>query len=262
MRPDLNKLLCERERRGSSTKYHQIRHKRVKKRDELPHHEGMSAPHKWGREFSENLNPLWGWVRKNVGRRWDHAYSELCQVFDKRSVINQHILTHLFQDVEIHTLQGDDGKLYIRENYFYGIRQLAESTCEYYVHPITNILMENKRRHNWRSVRAKERRAAVAEKLKTERVIDAETKLFRADETAAWFIERTKTIDGVLRTKWVMGQGFNLGKMIPIQYYHYPEIRDGLYRYDSPSQFSPTYTYVYERKQASKKELKQYGVQS
>src|SRR5271155_3661608 len=52
------------------------------------------------KNFNENLSPLKGAIRAAIGKRWDTFYSDLCKNFDKRSVINQHILQHLFEYVE------------------------------------------------------------------------------------------------------------------------------------------------------------------
>jgi hypothetical protein len=49
--------------------------------------------------FNENLNPLLGYLRTSVGRPWDKVYSEICEVFDTRKVINRHILVHLAEFV-------------------------------------------------------------------------------------------------------------------------------------------------------------------
>ena len=106
MRQDLNKQLCERERLGHSLKYRDYRHKRDyndylgEEGENLLQREGMKTRYGWNRKsFNENLNPLYGLIRKNAGRPWDTFYSELCEVFDTRSVINGHILQHLLQYV-------------------------------------------------------------------------------------------------------------------------------------------------------------------
>ena len=191
MKADLNKELCEHERTRSWDKYHNYRH--IKKFDsededgELGGREGMRARYAnvWhNKEFSENLNPLWGAVRNAVGKPWNKFYSELCQTFDKRSVINQHILTHLFQVVAVNTYVGNDGKVWVNDRYS-GDNPLTKAYCEYYVDPVTGILKKNKYyksyRHAQRQLAANKR----AEEAKVKRVIDKDNVLHFID--GVWY---------------------------------------------------------------------------
>lgn len=129
MREDLNKLLCERERIGHSDRYGSYRRLKhfkdesdIEDSDELftgvgsSHRESMKIRYGYDtKSFNENLNPLYGFIHKSVGKKWDKIYSEICKVFDKRSVINQHILIHLFQKVETKDIVvGTNGKLWYR----------------------------------------------------------------------------------------------------------------------------------------------------
>lgn len=165
MRPDLNKLLCEHERYGSKNHYGQIRHRKIFKDDRseeyenLPSRESMTwryAHDGWDsrKEFGEFLSPLYGFVRKNAGRKWDDVYSELCSVFDMSSVINKHILQHLFQMVEVKTYL-DDGVIMYRP-YRSASPVLDADGPEYYVDPTSGLLMKNtcalpwKRRYRYR----------------------------------------------------------------------------------------------------------------
>lgn len=150
MRDDLNKVLCERERRGSSDHFKNYR--KLKKfsgsigeeGENLRAREGMKLRYGYHtKDLNENLNPLWGAVRKAAGKPWDKFYSELCKNFDKRSVINQHILQHLEQFVEIKNVIVEDGELYIRRAYG-GKTPIKGSGVEYYVDPRDGILKKNK----------------------------------------------------------------------------------------------------------------------
>lgn len=157
MRQDLNKLLCERERVRSKSKYRGVRHKKefTFTADEDggdSNHESMKERYTrgtgiWRKEFNENLNPLYGAIRKAVGRPWDAFYKDLCQVFDKRKVVNQHILEHLKDFVVTDTFLNEDGEVMIRRRWQYrDPSPLRGSTCEFYVHPTTKLLLENKHR--------------------------------------------------------------------------------------------------------------------
>lgn len=221
MRKDMNKLLCEQERRRSWDKYHNYRN--VNRDDVVEisdddlelaavgttnaRRESMKARYDYGynrRDFSENLNPLYGFVRKNAGRRWDDVYSELCQAFDMRSVINQHILIHLFQYVEKETRIGDDGNVcYLHIGYSSDSEwePIYKSYSEYYVHPITNILTQNDRktrRQEWKETKERKK----AEELKVKRVINNTLELHKINN--CWFEVKFETIDGTQEEKEIM----------------------------------------------------------
>lgn len=54
----------------------------------------------WDRkDFGENLNPLWRYLQKSVGRNWDSVYSELRSRMDPRGAVSGHIFQHLFDFV-------------------------------------------------------------------------------------------------------------------------------------------------------------------
>lgn len=166
MRKDLNKLLCERERVGHRSSFADVRHDKKFNYDDLensPSRESMKKRYASGwsyKTFNENLNPLYGIVRKNAGRPWDKVFSELCEVFDTRSVINQHILVHLKQFVETNIIVGDDGELYVLQSYGKPER-IRDGYTEYYVDPRTNLLVRNKHYQTWKS-RSRNRRKNFA----------------------------------------------------------------------------------------------------
>ena len=57
-------------------------------------------PQGWDRKsFGENLNPLWRYLQKSVGRNWDTVYSELCSKMDRRGTVSGHIFEHMFDYV-------------------------------------------------------------------------------------------------------------------------------------------------------------------
>lgn len=218
MREDLNKLLCERERPRSYDHYCNYRNlERFNSLHDVPYddedfaepftgigsgsRESMKYRYGWdSKSFNENLNPLWGVIRKNVGRKWDKVYSELCQVFDKRSVINQHILTHLFQTVEINVVV-EDGELWVTQRYRSAPVQLRDSDVEYYVDPRDGILKFNAHRKSYRTVRREREAAEKAAKAKVLRVIDANTELHLIN--GVWFEVKFVSFEGTRTTKMV-----------------------------------------------------------
>jgi len=201
MRPDLNKLLCERERVGSTDKYKNYR--RLKKFNPAPGDEGENLPFREGtkfrygyngRSFNENLSPLRGAIRANLGKRWDTFYSELCKNFDKRSVINQHILQHLFQYVE-RELYIEDGELWVRAARYTssGDQKLRDSTyTEYYVDPRDGIMKKNKWYGGDKARKDRDAAEARAKEHAVTRWIDDDTVLRKIEDT--WFVFDLKDI--------------------------------------------------------------------
>lgn len=202
------------------------------------------------KSFSENLNPLYGLIRKNVGRKWDDFYSELCEVFDKRSVINQHILDHLEQKVMVKTILGEDGKIY----YVTRWKGVIEVDTEYFVHPTTGILQKNV---NFVSHRQKFRKAEELKKQEEEKickVIDSNTKLQLID--GVWFIVTyAKTpAEFIMRSvsyPWDKGHTNRTYKIYtPV----YDVVLKDYVKYGLKKE------YAVSKRTASKKELKQHGV--
>ena len=197
MRADLNKQLCERERVGHSKRYKEVRRS---KKFSNPGEEGENLPsfestkHRYGyetKDFNENLNPLYSQLRKALGRPWDKFYSELCQNFDKRSVINAHILQHLYDRIAVN-VEERNGELWIMERYGGPTLLKNSSYTEYYVDPRDGIIKKNKASETYRQ--SQRRRAAEAEKksLETVRWLDNYNVLRKINDT--WFHFELKDI--------------------------------------------------------------------
>lgn len=196
MRKDLQKLLCEQERRGSGRSFKEKR--RAKEFNETAFdpeftagREGMKVRYVRGygsdsKDFSENFNPLWGIIRKNAGRKWDDVYSELCEVFDMRNHVNAHILIHLWDFVETHAF-FEDGQVWVRG--YSQTRPVENSGCDYYVHPVTGILTHNPR-PSWKAIR----KASLAEVKNEELVfkVNDELEYRRKNLNSPWFGCRMK----------------------------------------------------------------------
>jgi hypothetical protein len=155
MRSDLNKQLCEHERSGSENSFRQRRRDRTFQYqdpdgEDARFHESMTLRYTNDRKsFNENLSPLKGQVRKAIGRPWNKFYSEFCQVFDKRSVINQHILQHLEDFVCTKVYVGRDNELWVKR---YGSPELLDgSSIEIYVDPRDGIIKKNRGYKPYRS---------------------------------------------------------------------------------------------------------------
>lgn len=62
--------------------------------------EGIKVRGGGQKHFNEHLGPLRRYLDSQVGRPWNTIHSEICQHIDRGSVVQKHILTHLFQYVE------------------------------------------------------------------------------------------------------------------------------------------------------------------
>lgn len=141
MRQDFAKQLTERERIHHADHYHNYRHvkgPRGMDDDEVGGRESMRKRYNHGydrKSFNENLNPLKGWLRSCIGKKWDKCYSELRTNFDARSVVNAHILEHLYQYIQVHT-KVIDGKVVALSRWsgrgYVPIKEISE---DYYVCP-------------------------------------------------------------------------------------------------------------------------------
>jgi hypothetical protein len=148
--------------------------------DNRPQREGISRRYGYHRKnFNENLNPLKGQVRRAVGR--PKFYSELCKIFDKRSVINQHILQHLKDYLSTDVYVAADGKLWARGNPWPSTPLREAWRVEFYVDPRDGIIKKNKWHTSRRQHYAK--KPLKAEELPIE--IDAYTQLRRID--GSWY---------------------------------------------------------------------------
>lgn len=198
MRKDLNKQLCERERIGSRRlKYSAVRHKRkftamvIDEDTDLPVNESMQYRYGWNtRNFNENLNPLWGILRKAVGRKWDDFYSELSATFDKRSVINNHILEHLYQKILVNVHIDEDGRYYVFREYAVGrdyLEDIKYSFADYYVDPKTGIICKLESKLTWRQ---RQQAARLKKRLEyvEDHAYDAESNKAYHKINGVWFV--------------------------------------------------------------------------
>jgi len=166
MRNDMSKVIVERPRRGGKTGSHHP-YRLAKKFDVFIDEDGQldvadefttgpnRAPMRARRlgydhkQLNENLNPLWRYLDSQVGRLWDDVYSEVCEHINPNSTVQQHILVHLFQHVELNAYFGEDNKLYANTKYGAGPTLLDEESYfsrfqSLYVHPITGVLCKAK----------------------------------------------------------------------------------------------------------------------
>ncbi len=121
MRKDMNKVLIERPRHGHSRNYHEIRQAENRgELEDLPHCQGMRAPHKDRKEFSDLLGPLHRFMDGCVGRKYDDVWSEISQGLPKGSFHAGHLKGHARDMIEHQTYIDNDGEIYVRRYSRYG----------------------------------------------------------------------------------------------------------------------------------------------
>jgi hypothetical protein len=108
--------------------------------DEQPKKEKIRQKWKDGyeKQFTDVIGPLYGFLRKNVGRHWDDVYSEICEQLPISSLQGVHIRQHVEWAVEKNVIL-------IKGVACYGIGRmygmpLASNRDTFYIHPDTGIL--------------------------------------------------------------------------------------------------------------------------
>lgn len=147
MRSDMNKVICERPRVGHGSDNEKFGGRLSK--DEIAAcwdddvDPGPSGFIPWSRrrnkdskDFTDNLEPLRRYLRKQVGRPWDAVYRDLSAVLDRRTMTGRHVWTHINSEVAQDCYVANNG----------GIYQIARGVGaalvlrELYVHPLTRLL--------------------------------------------------------------------------------------------------------------------------
>jgi hypothetical protein len=145
MRSDMKYVVIERGRRGGRGKHHRTRPRREGEEWEgYLKHEGMRLPYGYNTKIQTDLlGPLWGYLRKHVGRPWDVVYADICRSLDFRTVLGFHIKSHLFDGfggVERHVEMR--GRVpYERVGRF---GSPPAPVNGFYVHPRTGLLLDTR----------------------------------------------------------------------------------------------------------------------
>lgn len=158
MRQDIQKVLCERQRSGSSEKSIKTRLKLnpnlfnsycdddgydcvdadpgpIRFSSARRRQESHGVFHK---RHSHNYRAMTQFLRKAVGRPWDDVFSEICQNIDQRSDIGYHFFRNLRWTVESNVIFNiEDGKPY------HGCSRGRYEYNGFYIH--NGILCENER---------------------------------------------------------------------------------------------------------------------
>lgn len=267
MRKDHHKLICEKERHNSHAKYHNIRHAKFNASNDDPfdfeegddqiqgssRSESMKRHHKWNwwseKSFNDFTSPIYGYIRKNVGRIWDNVYSEFCAEYDQRSVLTKHLFSHLRGQICTRVVARND-ELWIYNRYR-GIEPLSKSYYEFYVDPRDGILKLNNDYKYYKTKERERRKQLEIERSKTRRIVDKFTEHHLIN--GVWFEVKFVERDG--QQKHLVCQ---LGKTNNPRYYTYSRI-EYRYMYDVLLKTASDQKRVAVSKRTlSKKELRDY----
>ena len=145
MREDMAKVIVERPRLINSNpiKYDG---RIYRNSDETPNRMGMQRGYSNRKYFNENLAPLRRFLESQVNRPWNKVYAEIRAQIDGRSTVQQHILQHLEQFVEIHTRWDAEKQLILIQTrqWHSASLYLRDSSVELYVDPRSGLLMKNR----------------------------------------------------------------------------------------------------------------------
>lgn len=167
MREDMAKVIVERPRlvRSNPIKYDG---RIYRNSDDTPNRMGMQRGYANRKSFNENLAPLRRFLESQVNRPWNKVYAEIRAQIDGRSTVQQHILQHLEQFVEIHTKWDEERQLILVHHRSWRSvpLDLRDSSVELYVDPRSGLLLKN--RHYQSYATKQKRRKAEAKKAELE----------------------------------------------------------------------------------------------
>jgi hypothetical protein len=174
MRDDMFKVIVERPRCVNSNAY-KGDGRPFRNKEDGPTRLGMKKGYSDRKWLNENLAPLKRFLGKQVNRPWDKVYSEIRESIDSRSTVKQHILQHLEDFVAIQTRWEEDcrgGRVLVRERRWSGrFVPLEDARQELFVHPLTRILLSNRRYVSWHEHYARKRQVKDQEKFMIRREI-------------------------------------------------------------------------------------------
>jgi hypothetical protein len=189
MRSDMKYVVIESGRRGGYGKHNRARPRRKGEEWEgYLKYEGMGLPYGYNtKDQTDLLGPLWGYLRKHVGRPWDLVYADICRNLDFRSVLGFHVKSHLFDGfggVQRH-VQMCGRVPYERIGRFGRPPAVVDG---FYVHPKTGLLLDTRS--------ATKRRAPEPAAPATRKILDDWTQLHWMHE--AWFEVTLATYDSIV----------------------------------------------------------------
>jgi len=145
MREDMFKVIVERPRRGRSwaTKS-KIRYDKCEERSRVSGHRLVMEASGFTKSLNENLAPLKRYLHKQINRKWDDVFSEICQHLDTGSTVKMHVREHLGDFVIRRVSCEADGTLWATDRWG-GPEKLINSWVELYVDPHDGCIKETRK---------------------------------------------------------------------------------------------------------------------
>ena len=198
MRSDMDKVIVERPRYGSrspSRKKGYRKYVQSMPADELPLSEPMLGRWK-GRDkwLNEHLGPMRRFLRSKVGRPWNKVHQELCEHVSFDNAVQAHVLSHIYDYVQLHVEVQDSATVYTRAGWR---RQHKLDENAMYVCPTSGIL---------KTVQANQRH-----RPRTRISMDANTQYLRRDNV--WWEVRMRSIQNAARDLWDFWLERDVGKL-------------------------------------------------
>jgi len=109
----MHKLLCEQPRVGRHSRCAGGSVYKNQKTENLPTKESMKNSKAWGgydKSFGDHLKPLYRWIHKQVGRKWNDVYAEIVRCTPK-GMHRNHVIEHVFAWVTLYRLLNKDGEI-------------------------------------------------------------------------------------------------------------------------------------------------------
>jgi hypothetical protein len=245
MRPDMDKVIVERPRRGGNN----TRRGRAVSEELQPSHEGMRAPHvrqHSGKELNEYLSPLYRFLRTRAGQPWNQVWSEISANIRSDNAVQQHVRDHVLMWVCRNTKVDEDGEIWCLED---RPRLLAGSSQEFYVDSRDGVLCINHSRRNWSQQWREDKAQRDAEWQEHNRTLHDGTKLSKHE--GIWYEIQEKSVPAP--TKVIVKDFFSRDRVdwSPVPVYDVL-LKQTLTNHNG--------NYVISKRQLSRGELKKYGV--
>lgn len=143
MREDMFKVIVERPRWGG--RYATKTRLRFDRCVDRSHVTGRRLALEGGgsKQLNENLAPLKRYLHKQVGRRWNEVFSEICEHLDTGSTVKMHVREHLGDFVNRQVYRGVDGYLWSAHRWG-GDTKLVDHWVELYVDPDDGIIKQTR----------------------------------------------------------------------------------------------------------------------
>lgn len=150
VRDDIRYVVVERPRVGG--KYARNRNSKFdwanKEKEPPPNNEAMRKRYGYNSKSSTDfLNPLIGFLHKNVGRPWNKVYSEICENLRMDSVTQRHVRSHVYDTVNKDVQIREDGAICLaaHRTYFYELSMVPLRKGDLYICPRTGLLKKVRR---------------------------------------------------------------------------------------------------------------------